>query len=152
MVTFFHSSQIKLVRAPLILSGYKALQRTSSYLLYPVSSVKEHNRRGRKSKSLRFYSHLFSCTQASRRWNPVIDLSRLNTFLHVERFKIETPESIRASLILGEWVLSIDLSDAYLLISTLPNSKQYLRFCHRSQVFSPPPFPSGGPRPLRSLQ
>ena len=29
----------------------------------------------------------------------MIDLSRLNTFLLVERFKIETPECIRASLI-----------------------------------------------------
>ena len=46
----------------------------------------------------------------------MIDLSRLNTFLLVERFKIETPESIRASLIPGEWVSSIDLSDAYLHI------------------------------------
>ena len=33
-----------------------------------------------------------------------MDLSRLNTFLHVEKFKMETPESIRTSLIPGEWV------------------------------------------------
>ena len=46
----------------------------------------------------------------------MLDLSRLNTFLLVERFKMETPESIRASLIPGEWVSSIDLSDTYLHI------------------------------------
>ena len=45
---------------------------------------------------------------------------------------METPESIRASLILGEWVSSIDLSDAYLHIPIHP---KYLRFCHKSQVF-----------------
>ena len=48
---------------------------------------------------------------------------------------METPESIKASLIPGEWVLSIDLSDTYLHIPVYPNSRKYLRFCHRSQVF-----------------
>ena len=70
-----------------------------------------------------------------QRWRPVIDLSRFNTFLPVKRFKIKTPESIRASLIPGEWVSSIDLSDAYLHIPIHPNSRKYLRFCHKSQVF-----------------
>ena len=53
-----------------------------------------------------------------------MDLSRLNTFLLVERFKMETPESIRASLIPGEWVSSIDLSDAYLHIPIHPKLKE----------------------------
>ena len=48
---------------------------------------------------------------------------------------METPESIRTSLIPGKWVASIDLSDAYLHIPIHPNSRKYLRFCHRSQVF-----------------
>ena len=64
----------------------------------------------------------------------MIDLSRLNTFLVVERFKMEIPESIRPSLILGEWVSTIDLSDANLHISIHPTSRKYLRF-HGSQVF-----------------
>ena len=62
-------------------------------------------------------------------------LSRLNTFVLVERFKMKTPESIRASLIPGEWVSSIDLSNAYLHMLIHPNSRKYLRFCHKSQVF-----------------
>ena len=67
-------------------------------------------------KSLGFYSRLFLVPKPHQRCRPVIDLSRLNTFLLVERFKIKTPESIRASLIPGEWVSSIDLADAYLHI------------------------------------
>ena len=66
-----------------------------------------------------------------QRWRPVMDLSRVNTFLLVERFKMKTPESIRASLIPGEWVSS----DAYFHIPVHPNSRKYLRFCHDSQVF-----------------
>ena len=70
-------------------------------------------------------------------------LSRLNTFLHVEKFKMETPESIRTSLIPGEWVSLIDLSDTYLHIPIHPNSRKYLRFCHRSQVFQFTSLPFG---------
>ena len=86
-------------------------------------------------------SRLFLVPKPHQRWKPVIDLSRLNGFLLVERFKMETPESIRASLIPGEWVSSIDLSDPYLHIPIHPNSTKYLRFCHRSQVFQFTSFP-----------
>ena len=61
---------------------------------------------------------------------------------------METPESIRASLIPGEWVASIDLSDAYLHISIHPNSRKYLRFCHKSQVFQFTSIPFGLARSL----
>ena len=87
-------------------------------------------------KSLWFYSRLFLVSKPHQRWRPVIDLSRLNTFLEmVEKFKMETSESMRTSLIPGEWVSLIDLSDAYLHIPIHPNSRKYLRLCHRLQVF-----------------
>ena len=91
--------------------------------------------RAENLKSLGFYRHLFLIHKPHQRWRPVIDLSRLNTFLLVERFKMETPESIRASLIPGEWVSSIDLSDTYLHIPIHPNIRKYLRVCHDLQVF-----------------
>ena len=72
-----------------------------------------------------------------------MDLNRLNTFLLVERFKMETPESIRASLIPGEWVSSIDLSDTDPHIPIHPNSNKYLRFSHNSQVFQFTSLPFG---------
>ena len=96
-----------------------------------------------KVKSLGFYSRLFLVSMPHQRWRPVIDLSRLNTFLLVERFKMETPEPIRASLIPAEWVASIDLSDAYLHIPIHPNSRKYLRSCRRSQVFQFTSLPFG---------
>ena len=118
-------------------------QRTSSGLLYPVSSVKECNRKGGKCKVSQVLQSPVSSPQASQRWRPVIDLNRFNTFLLVERFKMETPKFIRAALIPGEWVLSIDLSDAYLHIPIHPNSRKYLRFCHKSQVFQFTSLPFG---------
>ena len=56
---------------------------------------------------------------------------------------METPESIRSSLIPGEWMSSIDLSDAYLHIPIHPNSRKYLRFCHKSQMFQFTSLPFG---------
>ena len=49
----------------------------------------------------------------NNKWRPILDLSNLNVFLKVEKFKIETPETIRAALHQGEWVTSIDFRDAY---------------------------------------
>ena len=129
-------SKPNLVRAPLIQSGYKALQKDQALASCIQSHLSKNAiERVENVKSLGCYSRLFLVPKPHQRWRPVIDLSRLNTFLLVERFKKVTPESIRTSLIPGEWVSSIDLSDAYLHIPIHPNSRKYLRFCHKSQVF-----------------
>ena len=134
-------SKPNLVRFPLILSRVQGpSKRPSPGLLYPVSSVKERNRKGGKRKISWVLQSPVPSTQAS----PKVEAShRLNTFLHVEKFKMETPESIRTSLIPGEWVSSIDLSDAYLHIPIHPNSRKYLRFCYNSQVFQFTSLPFG---------
>ena len=129
-------SKPKLVRAPLIHSGYKALHKEQALASCIKSLLSKYAiERVENVKSLGFYSRLFLVPKPHQRWKPVIDLSRFNTSLLVERFKMEIPESIRASLVPGEWVSTIDLSDAYLHIPIHPNSRKYLRFCHRSQVF-----------------
>ena len=137
-------SKPNLVRFPLILSEYKAQQKDQA-LATCIQSLLSKNaiERVENVKSLGFYSRLFLVPKPHQRWRPVIDLSKLNTFLHVEKFKMETPESIRTSLIPGEWVSSIDLSDAYLHIPIHPNSRKYLRFCYKAQVFQFTSLPFG---------
>ena len=85
-------SKPNLVRAPLIRSGYKALQKDQA-LASCIQSLLSENaiERVENVKSLRFYSRLFLVPKPHQRWRPVIDLSRLDTFLLVERFKMETP-------------------------------------------------------------
>ena len=144
MATFCHSSKAQLGQFSLIISEYKALPKDQAFP-HGIQSLLSKNviERVENVKSLGFYNRLFSSPHASPRWRPIINLSRLNTFLHVERFKMKTPESIRTSLIPGEWVSSIGLSDAYLHIPFHPHSSKYLRFCHRSQVFQFSPLPFG---------
>ena len=96
-------SKPNLDRAPLIRSGYKTLPKDQA-LASCIQSLLSKNamERVENVKSHGFYSRLFLVPKPHQRWRPVIDLSRLNTFLLVERFKMETPESIRTSLIPGE--------------------------------------------------
>ena len=105
------SDLINLIRFPLIQSEYKARQKDQA-LATCIQSLLSKNaiERVENVKSLRFYSRLFLVTKPHQRWRLVIHLSRLNTFLHIEKFKMETTESIRTSLIPGEWVSSIDRS------------------------------------------
>ena len=95
-------SKPNLVRFPLIVSEYKALPKGQA-LVDCIQFLLSKNaiERVENVKSLGFYSRLFLVPKPHQRWRPVIDLSRLNTFLHVEKFKRETPESTRTSLIQG---------------------------------------------------
>ena len=47
--------------------------------------------------SLGFFSRLFLVPKPNNKWRPILDLSKLNLFLKVERFKMETPGIIRMS-------------------------------------------------------
>ena len=48
---------------------------------------------------------------------------------------METPETIRTSLQQGEWVTSLDFSDAYFHIPIHVNSRKYLRFHFQNQSY-----------------
>ena len=127
-----------LVRFPLILSEYKALQKDQA-LADCIQSILSKNaiKRVENVKSLGFYSRLFLVPK--QRWRPVIIYMKKSS----KGWKIETPESIRTSLVPWEWISLIDLSDAYLHIPIHPNSMKYLKFCNRSQVFQFTSLPFG---------
>ena len=76
-------SKPNLVRFPLIQSEYKAHQKDQA-LATCIQSLLSKNaiKRVENVKSLGFYSRLFLVPKPYKRWRPVIDLSRLNTFLH----------------------------------------------------------------------
>ena len=93
--------------------------------------------------SLGFCSHLFLVPKPGNHWRPVIDLSSLNKFLAIPKFKIETQESILASLRKGEWVTSIDLMDAYLHVPIHTQSQKYLRFHFKGVTYQFTSLPFG---------
>ena len=82
-----------------------------------------------------FYSRLFLVTKKNGKLRPVIDLSSLNNFVFIRRFKMETAASIRSAVQPGDYAVSIDLSDAYFHISIRPESRKYLRFSFDGIVY-----------------
>ena len=75
-----------------------------------------------------FYSRLFFVQKASGSWRPIIDLSTLNDFITSSHFHMETPQSVLRSIRLGDWMISLDLQDAYLQVPVHHDSRRYLRF------------------------
>ena len=82
-----------------------------------------------------FYSRLFVTPKVTGSWRPVIDLSRLDWFVQLSHFRMETSLSVLQSLRPGDWMISIDLQDAYLQVPVHPESWRYLRFCIGDQTF-----------------
>ena len=97
----------------------------------------------RKQASLGFFNRLFLVPKPNNKWRPILDLSNLNPFLKTEKFKMETPETIRTSLQKGEWVTSIDFKDAYFHIPIQEQSRKYLRFHIQGQTYQFKALPFG---------
>ena len=125
-----------LVRDPLIVSGYANPLR-NLYLKQALQALlqKEAVEMVRVRTSLAFFNRLFIVPKPNQKWRPVLDLSALNIFLSVKTFKMETPETIRISLQQGEWVTSLDFSDAYFHIPVHVKSRKYLRFHFQNQSY-----------------
>ena len=75
-----------------------------------------------------FYSRLFLVQKASGSWRPIIDLSTLNDYITSSHFHMETPQSVLSSIRPGDWMISLDLQDAYLQVPVHHDSRHYLRF------------------------
>ena len=75
-----------------------------------------------------FYSRLFVVQKDSGAWHPIIDLSTLVTYIASQRFHMETPQSVLHSIRPGDWMISLDLEDAYRQVPVDPESRWYLRF------------------------
>ena len=82
-----------------------------------------------------FYSRFFVVWKTSGSWRPVIDLSHLNRFLASSPFKMETIQSVLLSVHPGDWMVSIDLKEAYLQIPVHPESRNYLWFVAFGRVY-----------------
>ena len=125
-----------LSRFPAIRSSYSSLVKQEALLESVQQMVQKRAVVPVQNKnSLGFYSRLFLVPKPENKWRPVIDLSVVNTYLHVPTFKMETAEVIRASLQTGEWVASIDLTDAYFHVPIHPKFQKYLRFHVQGQAY-----------------
>ena len=82
-----------------------------------------------------YYVQLFVVMKASGSWRPVIDLSLQNLKVQKTSFKMETLQSVLLSVRTGDWIVSLDLKDAYLQVPMHLDSHKFLRFIALGKVF-----------------
>ena len=75
-----------------------------------------------------FLSRMFVVTKATGGWRPIIDLSTLNLDVDRTPFRMETSQTVLRAVRRNDWMVSIDLKDAYLQIPIHHASRRYLRF------------------------
>ena len=126
----------KLTRSPTVISCYVNPHR-NSYLLEALHQLIDKNavELVQNQTSLGFFNRLFLVLKPNNKWKPILHLSKLNLFLKAEKFKMETPETIRTSVQQGEWVNSIDFKDAYFHIPIQEQSRKYLIFHVQGQTY-----------------
>ena len=68
-------------------------------------------------------------------FRPVINLKALNRFLPKEKFKMEGLHTTRSLLRRGDFMMKLDLKDAYYAVPIHPESRKYLRFYHEGRTY-----------------
>ena len=142
--TLTFQNRPKLSRFPTVISRCANLHRNSD-LLEALQQLIDKNavERVHNQTSLGFFNRLFLVPKPNNKWRPILDLSKLNLFLKTEKFRMETPETIRTSLRQGEWVTSVDFRDAYFHIPIQEQSRKYLRFHVQGQTYQFKALPFG---------
>ena len=75
-----------------------------------------------------FQSQLFTVPKKDGGTRPIINLKRLNSFVHEVHFKMEGIHMLKDILKPGNWMTKIDLKDAYFTIPMTPDQRRLLRF------------------------
>ena len=120
---------------PLSLPSYSPNSIRGLALLDAMSALVEKEAIKIAPPSPEFYSHLFVTPKVTGGWRPVIDLSLLNGWVELSSFHMETAQSVLQSLCPGDWMVSLDLQDAYHQDPVHPASRRYLRFCVGDAVY-----------------
>ena len=75
-----------------------------------------------------FFSQLFLVPKSDGSWRPVINLKGFNKFIITRHFKMESVRTVKAIIQKGDWLLKLDLKDAYLSVPIHADHQKYLRF------------------------
>ena len=90
-----------------------------------------------------FYSNVFVVPKRDGGWRPIINLRKLNSYIHTPHFKMENVFSLRDILKKGDWLAKIDLKDAYLTVPMAKAYQKYLRFQWQGKIYEFKSLPFG---------
>ena len=81
-----------------------------------------------------FISNIFLVQKKGGGQRPVINLKDLNNFLRYEHFKMEGVHLLKDLLLQNDWMVKIDLKDAYLTCPVHKEHQKYLRFLWKGKL------------------
>ena len=82
-----------------------------------------------------FYSTLFLVPKKGGQMRPVINLKKLNEWVASQHFKMEGMSTLRELLKANDWMVKIDLKDAYFTVPIHPTHQPFLRFMVNQQPY-----------------
>lgn len=90
-----------------------------------------------------FYSNVFLVPKKGGELRPVINLKNLNSFLPYEHFKMEGIQLLRDLMEEGDWLVKLDLKDAYLTINVAEKFRKFLKFFWKNKIMEFTSLPFG---------
>ena len=82
-----------------------------------------------------FLSNLFLVPKKDGSLRPVINLKPLNHYVRKQKFKMEGAKVLKDILQEGDWMVSIDLKDAYLSVPVAKKDRPFLRFRWKGTLY-----------------
>ncbi|KAG1540261.1 hypothetical protein G6F49_012172 [Rhizopus delemar] len=82
-----------------------------------------------------FISPMFTIPKKTGGCRPVFNLRALNQYIDCPHFKMETIQQVSLMAQPGDYMTSIDLSDAFLHLPVHPEHRRYLRFYWKGSVY-----------------
>ncbi len=90
-----------------------------------------------------FYSTFFIIPKKGGGRRPILNLRQLNAYVVHRTFRMETLRKVIKAVKPGDWLVSVDLQDAYMHIPIHPNFQKFLRFKIGGQTYQYKVLPFG---------
>lgn len=111
-----------------------------------TEEVKELAAKGaiqRASSTGGFTSSMFLVPKSDGSWRPVINLKALNRHVITRHFKMESIRTVKGLMMKGDWLLKLDLKDAYLAVPIHQAHREFLKFQWQDQLWQFQALPFG---------
>ncbi len=82
-----------------------------------------------------FLSRVFLVPKKDGSQRPVVNLKPLNCFIKPQHFKMEGTRMVKDLLTQGDWMVSVDLKDAYLSVPVAEEHRKFLRFEWNQRIY-----------------
>ena len=83
----------------------------------------------------RLYEHVFLVPQKGGDWRPIINLKILNQYVAKQHFKMEDIRTLKDIIRRRDYMVKLDLKDAYFSVPVVDNDRKYLRFEWASRLY-----------------